>query len=375
MYKIILALLPLCTQAQSLHIASGKIYMTGASNLVLSDMSLVNDGGFIATLNSMVQFRGASTAPVNVGGTGSSSFYFLQLLRPLSSDLFLSGDITVTGILTLNQGRIQLNRHTLDLSTTGSLLGENNTSYITGTTGGRITATRSFPSATPQNPGNIGLQMTQTGAPTSNYTIARQHYSETVTSGGIVSIQRSFSISSGATGPINLHLRFFYNDVDIFDNDENQMVFWNGSTVPFTQLGKDSNNAVANWVDLNNIHTLGHFVLAMPNTGGGATMGARPGLAQSTTQSTTGDQPTLTTQVKVYPNPVRDAFTVELSVTESKTRTFELFDPSGRLLQKKEIYCPAGRNTIPWSLGATAPGVYFLVVDHGSLKNIRIVKE
>jgi len=369
-------LLPFGASAQSLHITTGcKMVMAGGANLMLSNINFVNDGVLTAPVPSCVRFIGAGNSGISIGGASTTSFALFQILRP--GDLTLNADIEVRSFLSLSQGRIQLNNHTLNLGTAGMILGENNSNYITGTSGGSILATKNFVAASPANPGNIGLEITlAAGTVGGTLTIERKHQSETVTPGGIQSIQRSYTVTGTKVGQTNMKLRAFYTDPDIFDTDEAQMVFWTGNAGGFQQIGKDSNNTSANWVAKSGFTAGGHFVLANPNTGGGATMGVHPGSQTTGVQGLTDPAgASAVSSARVYPNPVHDQFVLELSGKAAKEVRIGLYDASGHLLQQKEWYCQIGKNTISWDLSGYGAGIYYLSIPDSGVKNIKIVKE
>jgi hypothetical protein len=376
--RIMAVFLPFGVAAQGgLHITpGGKMVTVGTANLVLNSTSFVNDGNF-APGNSTVAFTGFSLAafPTGIGGTVASSFNKIVINKDFG-DVVLGNDVKINSAITMNGGNLRLNNHTVDLGATGSILGENNVSHITGTTGGSVLATRAFFTAAPLNPGNIGLEILAAGpaGTVGTFTVERKHLSETLNSNGVQSIQRSFTITGTPKAALDLRLRFFYQDSDIFDANENSMIIWTPSDIgnQFVQVGKDSNNAVSNWVVKNGITQLGHYVLANPDNGGGTSTGIKPKKVDGSSLALADDGSTA--KIKVYPNPTQDQFTIELFSKEAKLVLMGLYDQSGRLLQQREIYCVAGRNSIRWDLGKFVAGTYYLSAAGLGLKNSKIVK-
>jgi len=380
--KILAGLLPLGLSAQSsLHITSGcKMVLAGASKLVLNDISFVNDGVLSSSLLGLVRFMGTANPNVSIGGVTTSTFGTLQFFRPVG-DITLNGDIKINFVLSLNQGRIRLNNHNIGLGTSGAIMAESSVNYITSDNGGSITVTRTFIGGATLNPGNIGLEITPANGSNTGgtWTVTRRHQSVDLNGKGIVSIKRTFNVTGSQSASTNFRVRYFYNDVDVFDALEDQMVVWNQPFLggDYNQLGKDSNSTTANWVALSGIHSLINFALGQPSLGNGdPSVRDKTKKQSSALQSLTDPSSPLTAAAaKVYPNPAHDLFTIDISSPGTQQMRISLFDQSGHLMQQKDIYCQTGKNTISWDMGKFSAGVYYLSFDNGSLKNIKIVKE
>jgi len=73
--------------------------------------------------------------------------------------------------------------------------------------------------------------------------------------------------------------------------------------------------------------------------------------------------------VKIYPNPVKDVFTVD---ADTAIESLELYDVQGRLLQ----ISTAGSNSASFDMSSRQRGIYFLkVYTDKSIKVERILKE
>jgi hypothetical protein len=69
----------------------------------------------------------------------------------------------------------------------------------------------------------------------------------------------------------------------------------------------------------------------------------------------------------IYPNPVRDVFNISFLSIEKKMIGIEIYDPSGKLIIKKNALVQTGNNTIPINdLFGKLHGLYLVVVSSGS---------
>ena len=118
------ACLPLCLHAQGLHLTPEiHLVMNGAPALVLNNASLVNDGNLDAG-NGAVLFAGdAATGRSFIGGATPIAFYDLTIGKS-ANDLRLNNNVAVSGRITLGSGNLQLNNYTLDLGSSGIIIGK-----------------------------------------------------------------------------------------------------------------------------------------------------------------------------------------------------------------------------------------------------------
>jgi hypothetical protein len=78
------------------------------------------------------------------------------------------------------------------------------------------------------------------------------------------------------------------------------------------------------------------------------------------------DAKTNTQSFSVYPNPIKDKATITLSITENKTVKVELFDITGKLVQKiDEKNLSAGTHEFELLTEDLKNGVYFCKVTAG----------
>ena len=74
---------------------------------------------------------------------------------------------------------------------------------------------------------------------------------------------------------------------------------------------------------------------------------------------------------RVFPNPVQDLLTVELTLAQSGAVDFSLYSISGALVQNKTLTAGAGRIQTQLDLQGVAAGFYFLEVTNESGKGVR----
>lgn len=373
---IIIAWLPDLLSAQRVYIGNGaNMIMSGTVNLVLSDMSFTNDGNFLSTGNfpldsNQVLITGSRGGVL--GGTSTSTFNNLTVQKGNNSAQ-LQQNIIVKGRLSINRGDLVLNNFNVDLASTGSLVNEQNNHSIFGNSGGSVSVTRTLSApATAFNPGNIGVEITTADIP-GVITVVRTHV-PAVLSDGSVGIQRSFAISSAASGGAGALLKFFYLDTELNGNTEGGLILWGptGSQDVLMPIGKDANDSLNNWVVKSNLARFGTFTLGhTPETGGPAPIQSNSHHASTLP----GSLSVIRTAALVYPNPSAGQFNLELTSSRETQVLMNLVDQGGRVLKAKEIHCFEGTNTVPWNLSRYASGVYFIVFKGLEVANIEIIKK
>jgi hypothetical protein len=226
--------------------------LTGAS-LQITNVGVLSVRGTIAnqgtfTSNGTLGFNGTvlQQIPNNI-----TQFNNLVINNP--AHVQMSANWNVSGTITFIQGNLQLNGRTLDLGTTGSLVGENNLSCITGNTGS-VVAVRTGGANFLQfgmNVAGLGANVTipnVTGL--SGITIRRGHTRR----GNLnLGMNRYFAISpAGVSGVSNLNASLVFN---YFENEltaggfngasENSLILWryNGTDwEPKTSTVDNANN-------------------------------------------------------------------------------------------------------------------------------------
>lgn len=79
----------------------------------------------------------------------------------------------------------------------------------------------------------------------------------------------------------------------------------------------------------------------------------------------------LTTNIKAWPNPVKDNLTLEITATETKQAAITIYDSKGALLTSQQQTLSAGINQVWINMSSYPPGVYHL---NTGTKTIQILK-
>ena len=204
----------------SFKITGGNLKVTENVAIVLKDCQLQNDGVLLAT-EGIVEIKGTGTKMQSeIGGTGTTTFHNLKINKS-TNDVQLGTSILVNNQLEMTSGRVDLQAYTLTLGTAnGTLVGENETTYITSTSTGQIVKTIDLNSPNNQNPGNLGIEITST-ANLGLTEIRRGHNHQTVPSG--TSIFRHFTITPTNNSGLNASLKFHYLDAELNGIQENAL--------------------------------------------------------------------------------------------------------------------------------------------------------
>ena len=348
---LLAVLLPLGLCAQSLHTGPGtQLVISGAPSIVLSDAAMVNDGTLTAG-NSLFIFTGNTGRPF-IGGNSPVSFYGLSLRRP-SGSLLLDNNISVSGILSMDDGNIELNNHSIDLGATGSIAHERNESRITGVNGGTVKATALLNAPQSVNPGNIGVEITSP-AWMGLTTVTRGHMAQN-NAPGETGIQRYFDITPSVNTDLHARLRFYYFDNELAGNDKNGLSLFASKNGPqdWSLSGRDNTSGIAGWVVKNDIGQLNRFTLAIANNNAGP----------------------LAVSARAWPNPSHEGFTLSLVSNTEKDYSLGLYDQQGKLLEAKNFHCLPGNNQLQWDISRYAAATYYLRSNQPGLKKIAIVKQ
>lgn len=340
-------------QPASLRISQGaSIIASGDVKIVLNDAGLVNNGSFASGESTVVFTGNAVKQPLSVSGSSRTAFHHLTINRPFEQ-LQLSNDIAVRGTLQFSAGNLELNNYTLDLGTTGIILGENSNARITGERGGRVVAIASLNAPSKTNPGNIGVEVSAT-ANLGQTVITRGHVRQ-VNERGQQGINRYYDIQP-ANRNVAFSARFFYLQPEVGALNENEFVVWSGNAFKgWVASGSENADAAGNWIEASNLSQVNTFTL---------------GLAEKNTATTKQIQGAGLSihSAQAFPNPARDRFTVAIYSDVTRAGTISLTDNHGRTLQRKQIQYSPGLNTIQWNVSSLAAGTYYVVFEGVSLR-------
>ena len=261
-YCITIALLAVCflsrSQATYLITGAGSYINADSGIVVLNNTSLANSGS--VAIHSKMFFTGSQ--PATAGGSGHSSLQNI-VINKTGSALVMTGDVTTTGTIHFVDGLADVNTNTINLSNTGSLSGESETSHITGSNGGNIIANvGNINSPAGLNIGNLGAVVSSSQS-LGNVTISRYHKPfENPGNSALTGIQRSYFIQPANNSSLNATLRFYYLDAELNGKNENTLGLWQSNDgVNWTNIGADSRNTTDNFVEKNSISSLSWFTV------------------------------------------------------------------------------------------------------------------
>ena len=340
-----------CLRAQELRLSQGaSMVASGDVKLVLTDMSFASNGSFVSGSSTVIfNSQGITKYLLVIDGSAPINFNNLTLALPYRS-LLLQQDIAVYGALNMQGGNIELTRYNIHLGITGSIVGENIQSYITGVKGGTVTAIADLRSPQNVNPGNIGIFLTSTG----NFgtTLITRGHVQQVNNRGQQSIQRYFDVNSSFNaGKMSVQLQ--YLEPELAGLKAPELFTWSGRTDgAWTTVTKNAS---------------GPYDLSVQNR---FTLGAG---SNGLSLIKYGN---IKASVQAYPNPTTGRFTLTISASEAEAGTLTLHDGAGRLVEKRRLNTGAGLNTFQFDLSGYGAGTYLLMLENGSGKEyIKIVKQ
>lgn len=251
--------------AQQLYITPGaQLTLTGDALLTLDNMHFINNGSFEAG-SSLFIFKGSQSHSIN--GTGPVVFYDLGLNKASGQQVSLSCDITVTRYLEFSNGMLHIGNRFLDLGATGILLGEHESSRVTGS-GGQVRAGRTLNAPVNANIGNLGAIISST-QDLGMVRISRGHEGQFVTAGINVPVYRYYQIVPTNNTALNAGLQFRYFDAELNGNTESILSLYQ-QTAPsaWANRGFSARDATTNTITQTGLDSLGRFTIS--SAAGGA---------------------------------------------------------------------------------------------------------
>lgn len=219
------------------------VKMTGTSQMTIQGMNFINDGIFDQT-EGTVLFNGNTDN--TIGGSNPIRFNNLHLAKGSGNQLQLLRTIRVDNQLNFGGGLLNLNGSNIILTSTALLVGENETSRVTGANGGYIEITNTLNNPSSTNPGNLGAVISST-ANLGSTVIRRGHVVQV--NGASNSIRRYYDIIPTNNSALNATLRFQYFDAELNGLAENSLNQWKSTNnVNWTNLGNSARDGSANFV-------------------------------------------------------------------------------------------------------------------------------
>ena len=248
--------------AQLVITPGAQLFISGSTQLTLQNTDLVNNGSFTAGTGT-ISFTG--TAGSAISGSQPLQFYNLEINKTGASLLSLQKTIAVSQQINFTSGNIDLNGYNIDLSTTGLLNGEQETSHIIGPGGGRVLFSTVLNAPSAANPGNLGAIITSSQN-LGNIVVGRGHQSQVNSAGGGNSILRYYDIAPVNNSSLDATLRFQYFDSELNGLTEGLLVFWNSpDNAHWTNQGFTTNNTTANYVEKTSIASFARWTLSSVN--------------------------------------------------------------------------------------------------------------
>jgi hypothetical protein len=247
-----------------LAIPSGaQINSTNGAIITLQDIDLVNDG-IISQLPGGGKFVFSGIGNNTISGSGGSLFDILEIAKTGGMAIQLNQSVNIGSGVNFTSGLIDLNGYTIYLQPTATLNNENETSRITGVTGGEVKITNPAVNAPAVlNIGNIGAAITS-AQDLGSLEIDRIHQPAVNPSNAAFSgIQRTFLIIPANNTALNATLRFNYFAAELNGKDENTLALWKSMDgINWTLVGEDSRNTNTHYVEKNNISDFSYWTLS-----------------------------------------------------------------------------------------------------------------
>lgn len=346
---LLTALAPCFCGGQSLTITPGTQWvMKGPPQLVLSDLTFINNGTFIPD-SSTVVFTGGNQTMVTIGGSGNSgngssgtSFFRLTVNKAYGM-VQVQRDIAASDMVKIVKGNLQLFATNLDLGTTGYLSGEQDNAYVIGLDQGLVRASAYVDTFTYVNPGQLGL-MIRTPVNMGLTTIERTNTSAGVT-GNVTSINRMYTVTAENNSGLNASVIFNYlpseldypfagSSLSMYSADQ----FWG----PWTNIGRDTSD------------TMGHLVIKF----------GLDHLHMLTLADTLDATKTFNANANVFPDPTTGVFTVAIRSQVSKVYTIVILSQFGTVISSQTMLVKAGTTrNLTVNINNQPAGYYYCLPD------------
>lgn len=236
----------------------------GGAIITLTDMDFENDGIVNHGIGqSAFVFNG--TANNTILGTSSPLFDRLHLAKTGSGKVTLQRSIQIGSAITFGTGILDLNAQNVFLETTASLLGESETSHITGINGGYVQIVTALIAPSVAHPGNLGVEISST-RDLGLVTIRRGHQSQKNAFGFGNTIFRYYDIVPDNNTALNARLRFNYLDAELNGLNENALtLFTSSDNRNWANVGFVARNSTSNYAEQENLNSFHRFTLSEAN--------------------------------------------------------------------------------------------------------------
>ncbi len=204
---------------------NAQMHMKGNSLVTLTNSDFLNNGNFFPGLGTVV-FNGPGNAVL--GGSHSSAIHNIEINKTGGARLIMQQVINVTDTVLFSNGNIDLNGQILDLGMSAKLIGEKESSRITGNNGGYVVVSATLSSPVNANPGNLGALITSSSN-LGNVLIRRGHKSQQNSYGMGNSVLRYYDIIPTNNNNLDATLQFRYFDSELNGLNESSLEFWSST--------------------------------------------------------------------------------------------------------------------------------------------------
>ena len=354
---LLTALAPSFCGGQSLTISPGTQWvMKGQPQLLLSDLSFINNGSFAAD-SSTVVFTGGNQTVVTIGGNGNipgngsngtgsgsnvNSFFRLTINKSYGI-VQVQRDIAASDLVKMVSGNLQLFATKLDLGTTGYLSGEQVNASVVGLDQGLVRSSAYVDTFTYVNPGNLGL-MIQTPVNMGLTTIERTNTSTNVTN-TVTSINRMYTVTAENNSGLNASVIFNYLPSEL-DNPigGSSLSMYSGDQFggPWTNIGRDTSD------------TMGHLVIKF----------GLDHLHMLTLADTLDATRTANAIAKVFPDPTTGVFTLAIKAPVTKVYTIVILSQYGTVISSQTTLVKGGTTrNLTININNQPAGYYYCLPD------------
>ena len=354
---LLTALAPSFCGGQSLTITPGTQWvMKGQPQLILSDLSFINNGSFAAD-SSTVVFTGGNQTMVTIGGNGNipgngsngtgsgtnvNSFFRLTINKSYGM-VQVQRDIAASDMVKIVKGNVQLFATDLDLGTTGYLSGEQDNASVIGLDQGLVRASAYVDTFTYVNPGQLGL-MIKTPVNMGLTTIERTNTSTNVTN-TVTSIGRMYTVTAENNSGLNASVIFNYlpSELDYpFAGSSLSMYSADQFSGPWTNIGRDTSD------------TMGHLVIKF----------GLDHLHKLTLADTLDATKTFNATANVFPDPTTGVFTLAIKSQVSKIYTVVILSQFGTVINTQTTLVKAGTTrNLTININNQPAGYYYCLPD------------
>jgi hypothetical protein len=243
--------------------AGATIKTTGGVVITLQDVDLQNDGT-LSQGTGEGTFRFTGTQNNTISGSNGLIIDVINIAKTGSGKLSLLRDVGINSSILFTSNLIDLNTKHIYLSPSALLMGESETSRVTGPMGGFIEMTTTLTAPTAINPGNLGAVFTTTQDMGST-TIRRGHTSQTNGQGLGNSILRYFDIIPTNNTALNATLRMKYFDAELNGLTESVLVMWKSpDNIHWLNQGFTTRSTATNYVEKTGLPDFSRWTLSSP---------------------------------------------------------------------------------------------------------------